>query len=67
MDEIHTNAREQFFAARRILASSSDSIQTRLIDATPSILQVAIDEFEGAHELKIRFAPILDPFGCRSG
>lgn len=60
MDEIHTNAREQFFAAIRILASSPDSIQTRLIDATPRILQVTIDEFEGAHELKIRFARILD-------
>lgn len=60
MDEIYTNAREQFFAAIRILASSPDSIQTRLIDATPRILQVTIDEFEGAHELKIRFARILD-------
>jgi polyisoprenoid-binding protein YceI len=60
MDETHANAREQFFAAIRTLAASPDSIQTRVIDATQSILQVTIDEFEGDGELKIKFARILD-------
>ena len=60
MDERHANAREQFFAAIRALAASTDSIQTRVIDATQSILQVTIDEFEGDGELKIKFARLLD-------
>ena len=60
MDELHANAREQFFAAIRTLAASADSIQTRVIDATQSILEVTIDEFEGDSELKIKFARILD-------
>ena len=60
MDETHANAREQFFAAIRTLAASPDSIQTRVIDATQSILQVTIDKFEGDGELKIKFARILD-------
>ena len=60
MDELHANAREQFFAAIRALAASADSIQARVIDATQSILEVTIDEFEGDSELKIKFARILD-------
>ena len=60
MDEKHANAREHFFAAVRTLAASTDSIQTRLIAATESVLRVTIDEFEGDRELKIRFARILD-------
>ena len=60
MDELHANAREQFFAAIRTLAASADSIQARVIDATRSILEVTIDEFEGDSELKIKFARILD-------
>ena len=60
MDERHANAREQFFAAIRTLAASPDSIQTRVIDATQSILQVTIDEFEGYVELKLKFARLLD-------
>ena len=60
MDELHANAREQFFAAIRALAASPDSIQARVIDATQSILEVTIDEFEGDSELKIKFARILD-------
>lgn len=60
MDERHANAREQFFSAIRTLAASADSIQARVIDATPSILQVTIDEFEGDGELKIKFARLLD-------
>lgn len=60
MDETHSNAREHFFAAIRILAASPDSIQTRLIEATPNILRVTITEFEENRELKIRFARILD-------
>jgi len=60
MDEIHTNAREHFFAAIRTLAASPDSIQTRLIEATQNILQVTITEFDDNRELKIRFARILD-------
>ena len=59
MDELHANAREQFFAAIRALAASTDSIQARVIDATQSILEVTIDEFEDS-ELKIKFARILD-------
>lgn len=60
MDALHANAREQFFAAIRSLAASSESIQARVIDATPSILEVTIDEFDGDRELKIKFARILD-------
>jgi polyisoprenoid-binding protein YceI len=60
MDERHANAREQFFVAIRTLAASADSIQTRVIDATSSILQVTIDELEGDRELKIKFARLLD-------
>ena len=60
MDEKYANAREQFFVAIRTLAASADSIQTRLIDATASILAVTIDEFEGDGELKFKFARILD-------
>ena len=60
MDEIRDNARGQFFAAIRTLAASAEPIQTRLIAATESILQVTIDEFKGDRELKIKFARILD-------
>jgi len=60
MDDLHANAREQFFAAIRSLATSTDTIQTRVIEATQSILDVTIDEFEGDSELKIKFARILD-------
>ena len=60
MDDLHANAREQFFAAIRTLAASADSIQKRVIDATQNILEVTIDEFEGDSELKIKFARILD-------
>ena len=60
MHERHANARVQFFAAIRTLAASADSIQTRVTDATQSILQVTIDEFESDGELKIKFARLLD-------
>jgi len=60
MDETYDNARDQFFAAIRILAASADPLQTRLVAATESILEVTIDEFEGDGELKIKFARILD-------
>ncbi len=60
MDEKYENARIQFFAAIRALAASSDSIQTRLMNANESILLVTIDEFDGDPELKIKFARILD-------
>ena len=60
MDERHANAREQFFTAIRTLAASADSIQSRVIDASQSILHVTIDEFEGDIELKIKFARLLD-------
>lgn len=60
MDEKYPNAREQFFAAIRALAASADPLQTRLIAATESILEVTIDEFVADRELKIKFARILD-------
>lgn len=60
MDEPHANAREQVFAAIRSLAASADSIQTRVIEATQSIIDITIDEFDGDTELKIKFARILD-------
>ena len=60
MDEKYANAREHFFAAIRTLAASTDSIQTRLIDANVNILHVTIDEFDGDMELKVKFAKILD-------
>ncbi|QND69001.1 hypothetical protein HB777_33770 [Mesorhizobium loti] len=56
----YSNAREHFFAAIRTLAASSDSIQTRLIDANLNILHVTLDEFDGDRELKFKFAKILD-------
>jgi len=60
MDDMYTHAREEFFAAVRLLAASTGSIQTRLIDATPAVLRVTIDELEGANELKLKLARILD-------
>jgi hypothetical protein len=60
MNEAPSHARQEFFAAIRTLAASADPIQTRLIAATESILEVTIDEFEGDRELKIKFARILD-------
>ncbi|RWD63110.1 hypothetical protein [Mesorhizobium sp.] len=60
MDHKYSDARGHFFAAVRALAASSDSIQTRLIEANESILNVTLDEFEGDRELKIKFARILD-------
>jgi deoxyribose-phosphate aldolase len=60
MDDKHDDAREHFFAAIRILACSADTIQTRLIEANESILRVAINEFDGDAEMKIKFARILD-------
>lgn len=60
MDGKYANAREHFFAAVRTLAASSESIQTRMIDANVNILHVTIDEFAGDLELKLKFAKILD-------
>ena len=60
MNELHANARDQFFSAMRSLAASADSIQTRLIEANTHLLLVTIDEFAGDLELKIKFAKILD-------
>ncbi|WP_457939314.1 hypothetical protein [Mesorhizobium sp. 10J20-29] len=60
MDEKYISIREQFFTAIRALATSADPIQTRLISAMGSLLEVTIDEFEGDRELKIKFARILD-------
>ncbi|WP_442582532.1 hypothetical protein ACSBOB_11545 [Mesorhizobium sp. ASY16-5R] len=60
MNELHANARDQFFAAMRSLAASADSIQTRLIEANTHLLLVTIDEFTGDLELKIKFAKLLD-------
>ncbi|KQV83541.1 hypothetical protein [Rhizobium sp. Root1220] len=48
------------FEAVRALSTSPESIQTRLIDATESLLAVKIDEFAGDPELTIKFARILD-------
>lgn len=63
MDDIYDNAREQFFTAIRILATSPNDIQTRLIGAYKSILLVTIDEFAGDLEMKLKFARILDELG----
>ncbi|PBB43250.1 hypothetical protein CK222_10650 [Mesorhizobium sp. WSM3866] len=60
MVEKYSNARGHFFAAVRALAASSDGIQTRLIEANESILNVTLDEFAGDPELKLKFARILD-------
>ncbi len=60
MDDTSANPHEQFFAAIRTLAASGDPIQSRLIAASESILEVTIDQFEGRAELKIKFARILD-------
>jgi len=59
MDEKHANAREQFFAAIRVLAASTGTIQARLIEANSSILRVAIDEFDGdGCEIACNVAPV---------
>lgn len=60
MDDSYEHARAQFFAAIRLLATSAESIQARVIDATQCILDVTVDEFEGDAELKIKFVRILD-------
>ena len=60
MDAKYPNARGYFFSAIRTLATSSESIQTRLIQANDSILAVRLDEFDGDIELKLKFARILD-------
>ena len=67
MDERHSNAREQFFVAIRALATSTDSIQDRVTDATQSVLQVTMHEFEGDGELKIKFARLLDRLAVDQG
>ncbi len=64
MDAGFDNAREQFFIAIRILATSPNDIQTRLIGAYKAILLVTIDEFEGNLEMKLKFARILDKLGA---
>jgi len=60
MDEKYANAREHLFLAIRSLAASADPLESRLLSATSSIVQITIDEFDGDVELKIRFAKILD-------
>jgi hypothetical protein len=60
MDAKYTAAKEHFFAAIRSLAASSDSIQTRLIEANVNILNVTIDDFKDDRELKFKFAKLLD-------
>jgi hypothetical protein len=60
MDTKYPNARGNVFSAVRTLATSTDSIQTRLIEASDSILAVTLDEFAGDIELKIKFTRILD-------
>jgi hypothetical protein len=60
MDAKYPEARTHLFEAVRALSTSPESIQTRLIDATESLLAVMIDEFAGDAELTIKFARILD-------
>lgn len=63
MDEKYANAREYLFIAIRSLAASADSLESRLISATASLVQITIDQFDGDPELKLRFARILDHLG----
>jgi SMC interacting uncharacterized protein involved in chromosome segregation len=63
MAQKYAAPREHFFAAIRALATSSDSIQARLLEATTSISSVTIDEFDGDTELRIKLARILDHIG----
>ena len=63
MDAQYSHARGNFFSAVRSLATSSDTLQNRLIDAHDSVLAVKLDEFEGDIELKIKLARILDLMG----
>ncbi|UXN75943.1 hypothetical protein N8D56_27585 (plasmid) [Devosia sp. A8/3-2] len=58
MDEKYANAREYLFIAIRSLAASGDSLESRLISATTSIVQITIDQFDDDPELKVRFARI---------
>jgi hypothetical protein len=60
MDVKYPKARARLFEAVRALSTSPDSIQTRVIDATESLLTVTIDEFASDPELTIKFARILD-------
>lgn len=62
MDDKYETARIQFFEAVRSLAASTEDIQSRLINASVSILPIRIDEFEGDLEMKLKFARILDLF-----
>lgn len=60
VDDKYETARVQFFEAVRALAASAEDIQSRLINASASILPIRIEEFEGDLEMKLKFARILD-------
>lgn len=60
MDVKYPKARANVFEAVRTLATSPESIQNRLIEATGNLLAVTIDEFAGDLELTIKFTRILD-------
>lgn len=55
------------FEAVRALSSSPASLQSRLIDATESLLAVTIDEFAGDPDLRIKFARLLDMIAVDHG
>jgi hypothetical protein len=60
MDVKYPKTRAQVFEAVRVLSTSPESIQRRLIEATESLLAVTIDEFAQDPELTIKFTRILD-------
>ena len=67
MDEKYPKARAHLFEAVRALSTSPHSIQTRLIEATESLLAITIDEFANDPELTIKFARILDMIAIDRG
>ncbi|EJC75255.1 hypothetical protein [Rhizobium hidalgonense] len=67
MDVKYPKTRAHIFEAVRALSTSPDTIQTRLIDATKSLLAVTIEEFADDLELTIRFTRLLDMIAVDHG
>lgn len=56
----YPHARTQVVEAVQTLSSSPETIQTRLVDATESLLAITLEEFSGDLDLTVKFARILD-------
>jgi hypothetical protein len=60
MDVKYPKTRAHVFEAVRALSTSPETIQSRLIEATRSLLAVTIEEFAGDLELTVKFTRLLD-------